>query len=252
MTEKKLSEDTWELSWQSKKLESIPGNSAQTKLATALNHTHSSASEYFKDLDVTWKYPKAIQDVLESWKFRDIIKTLRKEWVNIIPSREKLLWFLPNDKMQEIWDLSRKHFWTCDFLTNYSWEWRQECSDGSDLYVPVKLDWKIYLAKLACWEFNRKTFTEWVKRRPDLSLHKSEVPLFVVNQYDSYFADKGTFQADIRNIDVRLYLDLYATIASLKTWEAIKRWLDDENLEFFDWSQIRIPEYEELKTILSK
>lgn len=247
-----MCKDIWVLSGENKNLEINTEDTTQTELATTLNSPQTSPSEYFKDLETTWKYPKAIQEVLEAWRICDILKTLREQWVNIIPSRENLLWFLPNDKLKEIWDLSRKHFWTRDFLTNYSWEWRQECSDGSDLYVPVKLNWKICLAKLACWEFNRQTFTEWVKRRPDLSLHKSEVPLFVVNQYDSYFADKGTFQADIRNIDVRLYLDLYTTIASLKAWEAVKRWIYDEGLEFFDWSQIRIPEYEELKSILSK
>jgi hypothetical protein len=51
---------------------------------------------------------------------------------------------------------------------------------------------------------------------PKLSFHKSEIPLFVVNQMDSYFGTKGTPQAEIRNIDVRLYLDLFTKIASLK------------------------------------
>ena len=69
---------------------------------------------------------------------------------------------------------------------------------------------------------------------------------------DSYFATHGTLQAHIRNIDVRLYLDLYAKLASLKTWEAEIRSSYMEEKEPFDWSQIKIPEYEELKKILEK
>ena len=224
-------------------------NSMRKEMTDAMDRIFPG--EYFKDLEKTWKYPEEIQEVLKSWRARKILKTLREQWVYLIPSSEKLLWFLPDDKLQEIRDLSHNHFKTGYFLSNYSWEGWQECSDWSDLFIPVKLDWKIYLAKIACWEFNRKTFTEWSRYSPNVSLHKSEVPLFVVNQRDSYLANWGTFQADIRNIDVRLYLDLYATIASLKTWEAVKRWLHDEDLEFFDWSQIKIHEYEELKAILS-
>ena len=85
---------------------------------------------------------------------------------------------------------------------------------------------------------------------PKLKLHKSDIPLFVVNQSDSYFATQWTLQADIRNVDVRMYLDLYAKLASLKTWEAEKRSYFMEEKVPFDWSQIKIPEYEELKKIL--
>ena len=208
-----------------------------------------SPEEYLKDLEATW-YPQAIQEARKEWHPVAILEVLRDAWVNLTSSKVKLLWFLPEDKHFELWELAHNHFWTSDFLADYSWEWAQECSDGSDLLTIVKWNWKYYIAKLACWEFNRKTFTEGVKRMPKLKLHKSDIPLFVVNQSDSYFATQWTLQADIRNVDVRMYLDLYAKLASLKTWEAEKRSYFMEEKVPFDWSQIKIPEYEELKKIL--
>ena len=112
-----------------------------------------------------------------------------------------------------------------------------------------------YLVWIAGWEFNRKTFTGGSKHFPNASFHTSEIPLFVVNQRDSYFAGKWKPQADIRNIDVRLYLELFTQISSLKPWEASlrkeRRGIDGSN-ELFDWSEIKVPQYDELKSILMK
>ena len=226
--------------------------STKDELIKALDQEEKwiSSEEYLKDFESTGKYPEVIQEAWKQWHPVAILSALKKEWVNRISSKEKLLWFLPEKQHFEIWDLAHKHFWSSDYLVDYSWEWRQECTDGSDLLTIVKWNGKYYLAKLACWEFNRKTFTEWVKRMPKLSFHKSEIPLFVVNQMDSYFWTKGTPQADIRNIDVRLYLDLFTKIASLKKWEAELRSYFMEEKVPFDWTQIKIPEYEELKKIL--
>ena len=222
--------------------------STKKELINALDQI--SSEEYLKDFEVTGQYPELIKDAWREWYPAAILSALKEAWVNRVSSKEELLWFLPDKKHFEIWNLSHKHFWTWDFLENYSWEWRQECSDWSDLLTVLKWNGKYYLAKLACWEFNRKTFTEGVKRNPKLKLHKSEIPLFVVNQSDSYFWGKWTPQAEIRNIDVRLYLDLFTKIASLKKWEAELRSYFMEEKVPFDWTQIKIQEYEELKKIL--
>jgi hypothetical protein len=178
---------------------------------------------------------------------------LKKHGVNVVSSRDKILSFLPRGKQEEMRKLSCKYFHSSDWIANYSWEWRQECSDWSDLYTLVRFNWKICLVKLACWEFNRKTFIDGGRYKT--RFNKSPFPLFVVGQHNSYLAHEWSMPAEIRNIDSRLYLDLYAVIASLKEWTAEKyhSWEYADKVETkFDWSQIKIPEYEELKNVLTK
>jgi hypothetical protein len=194
-----------------------------------------------------------LQELIESWKCYKIPHYLKNQGVEITSSKEKILSVLPKDKQLEIRNLAYKYFKSSNFIADYSWEWGQECSDWSDLYTLARFNWEICLVKIAAWEFNRQTFIDGWRRHTNFN--KSPFPLFVVNQHDSYLAFPWNMAAEIRNIDARLYLDLYAVIASLKEWTADKfsSWeYADEVKQKFDWSQIKIPEYEELKSELSK
>ena len=212
-----------------------------------------TTQEYFKDLEKSGKYPKELQELIESWDCYKIPHYLKSQGVEIISSKEEILSFLPKDKQMEIRKLAYKYFKSSSIIADYSWEWGKECSDWSDLYTLARFNWRICLVKIAWWEFSRETFIDgW---RLKTRFNKSPFPLFVVNQRNSYLAYPWDMAAEIRNIDPRLYLDLYAVIASLKEWTAEKysSWeYADEVKTKFDWSQIKIPEYEELKSVLSK
>ena len=83
-----------------------------------------------------------------------------------------------------------QNFFNSDFLGYYCWKGWKECTDWSDLYILTKEG----IIKAWCWEFNRDTFINWVYDRSDkkyLENHKfngSPLPLYVVNQTDSYLA----------------------------------------------------------------
>ena len=245
------------LGWELSKIKSFDVKSVgtQQEIATALHASITTPSEYFKDLETTGQYPKELQDCIKNKSVLQILGILKDKWIEFIPSEDEIL-RLPDDKEDELRNLSRTYFGIEVFpLCDFSWEWDMECTRGSNLYTIVKIDWKIYLVWIAGWEFNRKTFTEWSKYFPNVSFHKSEIPLFVVNQEDSYFAGKWKPQADIRNIDVRLYLELFTQISSLRSWEASlhRKRRDINDIDgFFDWSKIKIFEYDELKNILMK
>lgn len=213
-----------------------------------------TTEEYFKDLEKTGKYPEELQKLIESdGGVFEIPDYLESQGVHITSPKEKKLWFLPKDKQREILRLSPKYFKSLSVLADYSWEWWQECQDGSDLYTLARFNWKIYLVKVAAWEFNGETFINgW---RCKTNFNKFPFPLFVVNQWDSYLLSDSDIQTEIRNIDVRLYLDLFTKIASVEKWtaETFDSWQNHDKIETkFDWSQIKIPEYEELRSELSK
>lgn len=252
------------LVWRPSKIGSPGAESkgTQQEIVATLQATGVTPNEYFKDLEITGQYPEELQDYIknggnciENVDVLQILEILKEKWIEFVPSKDEIL-RLPEDKEDELRDLSRPYFGIDDFpLYDFSWEWDMECTIGSNLYTIVKIDWKIYLVWIAGWEFNRRTFTDGSKYFPNASFHKSEIPLFVVNQGDSYFAGKWKPQADIRNIDVRLYLELFTQISSLKPWEASlhrkRRDIDDVD-GIFNWSDIKVPEYDELKNILTK
>lgn len=231
---------------------------AQQKIAATLQTPTLTPNEYFKDLETTGQYPEELQDCIKKGNKGDvlqILERLKEKWIKFVPSKDEII-RIPEDKEDELRDLSRPYFGIDNFpLYDFSWEWDMECTRWSNLYTIVKIDWKIYLVWIAGWEFNRKTFIDGCKYFPDATFHESEIPLFVVNQEDSYFAGKWKPQADIRNIDVRLYLELFTQISSLKPWEASlhrkRRDINDVD-GFFNWSKIKVPEYDELKNILMK
>jgi len=159
---------------------------------------------------------------------------------------------LQNRKHNTILQRIAMNYFVIDGLWYYCWKWNKQCSDWSNLYTIVyDKEWSQKLIKVWAWEFNVNSFINWPEDNKDLFsftnknlfLHKSPVPLFVVNQADCYFADNE--QKNMVENDALLYLKNYAVIISPKAGEA--RYEDtlfrDEKKEL-DLSDIEIPNIE--------
>lgn len=139
-------------------------------------------------------------------------------WPNQALTKEEIIQVLENKgKIEEykknLLQSIIMNFFKCDGIpSNYCWKWRQECTDWSNLYILTK-EW---LIKVWCGEFNSDTFLNWVYSRYNKEYdqrHKFKecpLPLYVVNQSDSYFA-KGKTQALMKN-NPQTYLEKYTTL----------------------------------------
>ena len=125
-------------------------------------------------------------------------------------------------KLKEVLDLNKERrcllqniaqgFFGNNFLSNYCWKGRKECTDWSNLYILTK-EW---LVKVWCWEFNSDTFINWVyshyKKQyiQRYNFNKSPFPLYVVNQDDSYFAYWKL--KELMDKDPKSYLERYSVL----------------------------------------
>ena len=119
---------------------------------------------------------------------------------------------LIDSKKRLLWEIATKFFHS-RYLSNYCWKGRQQCTDWSDLYILTK-EW---LAKVWCWEFNSDTFIngqydryhkEYLEGRNNFK--ESPLPLYVVNQTDSYLASWKL--KDLMSDDPKLYLEQYSVL----------------------------------------
>lgn len=216
-----------------------------------------SVHDLFSDLEKTGEFPVEIQELLawwqrNAWKIKNYITN--KLWINIVSPNEKIVAFLSPEDKKKVFDAAVQKFWLDKhwIITNYKWnnEWPPVCGDGSDLFTIVKKDWNFYLVRLGGWEFDEDTFKSWSRLNKKVKLHQSQIPLFVVDQYDGYL--KGDIQGYMMNIDPRLYLSLYSIIYSPGWWEVL-RWNffdDDEEIIPIDWSKVKVPDYDEAIEIL--
>lgn len=137
------------------------------------------------------------------------------------------------------WDLHKLReifshlFWT-EYLWNYCCYTKnpKQCSDWSDLYSIIKYNWQDTIIKVWAWEFNTDVFnTWWVKKIK--WFYNTPIPLFVVNQTDSYFADEE--QQELRINNSKEYLNKFAVIIVPKWWKAYYRWYQDRKKDIDFW-----------------
>ena len=112
-------------------------------------------------------------------------------------------------------------FWT-ENLWNYCCYTKnpKQCSDWSDLYSIIKYQWKDLIIKVWAWEFNIDVFNTWWISELKW-LHNTPIPLFVVNQWDSYLADDHV--KELKNSHPKEYINKYAVIIVPKWWKAYFR-----------------------------
>ncbi len=125
-------------------------------------------------------------------------------------------------------------FWT-QSLWNYCYytkSW-QQCTDWSDLYSIIKYRWEDLIIKVWCWEFNTDVFNVWWISELKW-LHTTPIPLFVVNQSDSYLADEDT--KELRTQKPKEYLNQNAVIIVPKWWKAYFRgyWERKQPINFWE------------------
>jgi hypothetical protein len=132
-------------------------------------------------------------------------------------------------------------FWT-ENLWNYCCYTKnsQQCTDWSDLYSIIKYNWKDLIIKIWAWEFNTDVFNTWWIHELKW-LHNTPIPLFVVNQSDSYRADDNAKQ--LRNEDPKKYLDKYTVIVVYKSWKAEFRGFKDKK-DPINFGDINIKSYD--------
>lgn len=116
----------------------------------------------------------------------------------------------------------------------------KQCSDGSDLYTLIKYKGKDLIVKVGAGEFNTKVFTTGNVKELKWFYH-SPIPLFVVNQENSYLWDKEDML--LREKNPKEYLDKYAVIVSSKGGEAIYRTPRERHEQKLDFNHIYIREY---------
>ena len=103
-------------------------------------------------------------------------------------------------------------FFNSEMLSYYCWKGWQECTDWSDLYILTKEG----IVKVWCWEFNRDTFMNWVYSKFDkkylenYKFNDSPLPLYVVNQSDSYLASNKV--RNLREENPLEYLGKYTVL----------------------------------------
>ncbi len=146
-----------------------------------------------------------------------------KNWINIswtstTWTKKEILKILENKEETEKYKKNLLQsiilrFFNYDWsLWRYCWKWKQECSDWSNLYILTK-EW---LIKVWCGEFNSDTFINWVYSRYNKGYSErykfkdSPLPLYVVNQYHSYLANKRTQK--LMEEDPQTYLEKYTTL----------------------------------------
>lgn len=132
-------------------------------------------------------------------------------------------------------------FWTAN-LWNYCCYTKnpQQCTDWSDLYSIIKYKWEDLIIKVWCWEFNEDVFkTWWISELK--WLHHTPIPLFVVNQSDSYLADEDTKM--LRTKNPKQYLDKFTIIVVYKKWKAEFRGFKSRR-DQINFGDINIKSYE--------
>lgn len=105
------------------------------------------------------------------------------------------------------------NYFNSEYLSSYCWKGWPECTDWSDLYILTKEG----VIKVWAWEFNRDTFINWVYgtiSKEYLEKYKfkdSPLPLYVVKQEDSYFANEEV--KELREQNPTKYLEKYTVLS---------------------------------------
>ena len=166
--------------------------------------------------------------------------------INTDKTSDNTFEILKENYVKQIQNLASLLYNTKDWLFNaayYTWL-PKECSDWSNLYTIIKINWKDLLIKIWAWEFNTEVFNQkninkvdkfkkneypqkdykilkWFSRTP--------IPLFVVHQQDSYFANDT--QKRLQNINPKQYLQENGIIIVPKKKQAYLKWNND-NINF--------------------
>lgn len=119
---------------------------------------------------------------------------------------------------------------------------RKQCSDGSDLYTIIKYEGRDLIVKVGAGEFNTKVFTTGNIKELKWFYH-SPIPLFVVNQGESYLGNEE--HKFLRAHKSRKYLDDHAVIVSPKWGEAYYRNPTERHKTQIDYTHIHIKDYED-------
>jgi hypothetical protein len=141
-------------------------------------------------------------------------------------------------KLQEVF----MYLFETQYLSNYCYYTKhpQQCSDWSDLYSIIKYDWKDTIVKVWCGEFNTQIFnTSWIRELK--WLNHTPIPLFVVNQSNSYLANQHIQES--RKNTPKKYLDQYAIIVIPKKWKAYFRGYQERKNPINFWD-INIKDYQ--------
>jgi len=135
-----------------------------------------------------------------------------------------------------------KELFGTDFLGDYTCYTNEakQCSDWSDLYTLIKYEGKDIIVKVGAGEFNTKVFTTGNVKELKWFYH-SPIPLFVVNQGNSYLGD--TEDKFLRAVKPKEYLDKFAVIVSPKWWEAMYRTPRERHEQKIDFNHIHIREH---------
>ncbi|MFZ2150665.1 MAG: hypothetical protein WAZ12_04875 [Candidatus Absconditicoccaceae bacterium] len=116
----------------------------------------------------------------------------------------------------------------------------QQCTDGSDLYSIIKYKGEDLIIKVGCGEFNEDVFkTGGISELK--GLHHTPIPLFVVNQSDSYLADEDTKM--LRTKNPKQYLDKFTIIVVYKKGKAEFRGFKSRR-DQINFGDINIKSYE--------
>jgi len=130
-------------------------------------------------------------------------------------------------------------------LIDYSYytDEAKECSDGSDLSALIKYEGKDTIVNLGYWEFNAKVFN--TKNVNELKwFYMCPIPLFVVNQRDSYAGNNEYLTMKIK--EPKKYLEEFAVIISPKWWDAYYRgYKGGKNIKKIDYNHIHVRHYED-------
>lgn len=132
----------------------------------------------------------------DATKNTEILGHTDKNASTVFPSKKNILEAVLSDKekikyKKNLLKSIIEKFFNSEYLSYYCWKCWQECTDWSDLYILAKEG----IIKVWCWEFNRDTFINWVYSEHDkkylekYKFNDSPLPLYVVNQTDSYLAN---------------------------------------------------------------
>ncbi len=146
------------------------------------------------------------------------------------------------EKLEQIQNIASILFNTKDWLTNacYYTKLPKQCSDASTLYTIIKINNKDVLIKVWAWEFNTEVFNQedinkieiLTKPKDYLNIKwfaKTPIPLFVVNQVDSYFADDDK-KLEMRNNPKQYLQDNSRIVVPEKKKAYIKK--NDKDINF--------------------
>ena len=152
---------------------------------------------------------------------------------------------LQKDQVNKIEHLAKILFNTNDWLSNFCFytDDPADCSDGSDMYTIAKVNWKNTAIKVWAGEFNIEVFNQkkinnhnkynsnsfkdykyikWFSKTP--------IPLFIINQVDSHFANEE--QKELKENNPKEYLQKYSAIVVPKKKQAYIN--DLNNINFND------------------